>query len=70
MTVKLNRAAFAFAKKLIDAGRFAFDERDAWSEHRPSAQAEDEFLEAQGSRNTRNGMWASTMRCIEYEGAI
>ena len=48
MAVKLNRAAFAFAKELIDARRFVFDDRDMWSEHRPSAQAEDEFLEAHG----------------------
>ena len=48
MVVKLNRAAFAFAKELIDTGRFVFDVRDAWSEHRPSAQTEDEFLEAHG----------------------
>ena len=48
MAVKLNRTAFAFAKELIDSGRFVFDERDMWSEHRPSAQAEDEFLEAHG----------------------
>jgi hypothetical protein len=48
MVVRLNRAAFEFAKDLILAGRFVFDERDAWSEHRPSALAEDEFLAAHG----------------------
>ena len=36
MAVKLNRTAFEFAKELIVVGRFVFDERDAWSEHRPS----------------------------------
>ena len=34
--------------KLITEGRFIFDERDAWSEHRPSAQEENRFLEAHG----------------------
>ena len=50
MVVKLNRTAFDFAKELIVAGRFVFDERDAWSEHRPSAQTENEFLAAHGFR--------------------
>jgi hypothetical protein len=48
MTVKLNQTAFDFAKELITAGRFVFDQRDAWSEHRPSAKTEDEFLAAHG----------------------
>jgi hypothetical protein len=46
--VRLNRAAFEFAKQCVVAGRFVADDRDAWSEHRPSAQAEDEFLAAHG----------------------
>jgi hypothetical protein len=48
MTVKLNRTGFDFAQDLITAGRFVFDQRDAWSEHQPSAKTEDEFLAAQG----------------------
>ena len=48
MVVKLNRTAFEFAEEFIIAGRFVFDERDAWSEHQPSAQAENEFVEAHG----------------------
>src|SRR6202040_3548730 len=48
MVVKLNQAAFNFAKELVVAGRSVFDERDAWSEHRPSAQTENEFLAAHG----------------------
>ena len=50
MTVRLNRAAFEFAKELIVEGRYVFDERDAWSEHRPSAQTENEFFAAHGFR--------------------
>jgi hypothetical protein len=50
MAIRLNRAAFDFAKKLVVAERFVFDERDAWSEHRPSAQTENEFLAAHGFR--------------------
>jgi len=48
--VKLNQAAFNFAKELVVAGRSVFDERDDWSEHRPSAQTENEFLAAHGFR--------------------
>ena len=55
MAVKLNRTAFDFAKELIVAGRFVFDERDAWSEHRPSAQTENEFLAAHGEAQEYQG---------------
>jgi hypothetical protein len=48
MTVKLNQAAFDHAKKLISEGRIVFDERDAWSEHQPSAQQENEFIQRHG----------------------
>jgi hypothetical protein len=50
MVVRLNRAAFDFAKELIVRENFVFDERDAWSEHRPSAQAENQFLATHGFR--------------------
>jgi hypothetical protein len=48
MTVTLNRHAFEHAKELIDEGRFVFDERDAWSEHRPSAIEEREYTRLHG----------------------
>jgi hypothetical protein len=48
MAVTLNRRAFEQAKELISEGRFVFDERDAWSEHRPSAQEENEFIRRHG----------------------
>ena len=48
MAVVLNRSAFNHAKELISEGRFVFDERDAWSEHQPSAQDENAFLERHG----------------------
>jgi hypothetical protein len=48
MAVKLNRGAFDHAKELIDDGKFVFDERDAWSEHQPSAQQENAFIERHG----------------------
>ena len=48
MAVKLNNPAYDHAKELIAEGRFVFDERDAWSEHRPSAQQENDFIERHG----------------------
>jgi hypothetical protein len=48
MTVTLNRHAFEHAKELIDEGRFVFDERDAWSEHRPPAIEEREYTRLHG----------------------
>jgi hypothetical protein len=48
MAVKLNRAGFDHAKELITQGRVVSDERDAWSEHRPSAQNENTFIEQHG----------------------
>jgi hypothetical protein len=44
MTVKLRRASFEFGKRMVKAGHFVFDERDAWSEHQPSADDENRFL--------------------------
>ena len=44
MAVTLNRRAYEHARELINDGRFVFDERDAWSEHRPSAEEENEFI--------------------------
>jgi hypothetical protein len=48
MAVKLNRKAFAYAKELIKHGHVVRDERDAWSEHQPSAQQENEFIREHG----------------------
>src|ERR1700737_2076591 len=48
MAVTLNRSAFEHAKELINEGRFVFGERDAWSEHQPSAQQENEFIQRHG----------------------
>jgi len=48
MAVKLSRHAFEHAKQLIGAEKFVFDERDAWSEHQPSSQQENDFIERHG----------------------
>jgi hypothetical protein len=48
MAVTLNRRAFEHAKELISDGKFVYDERDDWSEHQPSAQQENEFIQRHG----------------------
>ena len=48
MPVKLNKVAFEFAKDLIREGRVVLDERDAWSEHQPPAEKENEFIRLHG----------------------
>lgn len=44
MAVKLHNAAFTHYKQLITNGKFVVDGRDAWSEHRPTAEQENEFI--------------------------
>ena len=48
MTVRLNNHAYEHAKRLINDGKFVYDQRDAWSEHQPSAREENEFIEQHG----------------------
>ena len=48
MAVKLHESAFEYAKALINDGRFVYDERDAWSEHQPSRQQENDFIAQHG----------------------
>jgi len=56
MAVTLNRRAYEYAKELINQGKFVFDERDAWSEHQPSTQEENESFASTVSRNTASGI--------------
>jgi hypothetical protein len=48
MAVKLNNRGFEHAKELVKEGHLVVDERNAWSEHQPSAQQENEFIEKHG----------------------
>jgi hypothetical protein len=48
MAVTLNQRAFDHAKSTIQRGLFVLDDRDEWSEHQPSAQQENSYLEAHG----------------------
>jgi hypothetical protein len=48
MTVKLNDAAFEFAKDRIAAGEYVIDERHEWSAHQPTTDEENELIEDEG----------------------
>ena len=48
MTVKLNGPGYEHAKRLIEDGKFIDDEREAWSDHHPSTQTEEDFIEKKG----------------------
>ncbi|MCU1453125.1 MAG: hypothetical protein JWN46_1271 [Acidimicrobiales bacterium] len=48
MAVKLNRRGEQHARSLIRERQFVADERDAWSEHRPSAKDENRYIEENG----------------------
>jgi hypothetical protein len=55
MAVTLHRSALTHAKNLIRHGKAVRDERDAWSEHQPSAAKENEFIRRHGWREY--GRW-------------
>jgi len=48
VTVRLNESGYEQARRLIENGRYVLDERDAWSEHQPSARQENEFIAQHG----------------------
>lgn len=48
MTVKLNRRAYEHAQRLIRERRVVLDDRDAWSEHRPTAEKENRYIAQHG----------------------
>jgi hypothetical protein len=48
MPVKRNDKAFEHAKNLVDDGKYVIDDRDGWSEHQPSADQENKFIDNHG----------------------
>jgi hypothetical protein len=48
MSTKLNHRALGHARSLIGDGKAVHDSRDDWSEHAPSAQEENDFIERHG----------------------
>ena len=48
MAVKLNNRAYEHAQRLIKEGQITLDDRDDWSEHQPTAEQENRYLEEHG----------------------
>lgn len=48
MAIRLNEPALRQARALVREGKVVRDERDDWSEHAPSADEENAFIEKQG----------------------
>jgi hypothetical protein len=48
MAVKLNNRGYSHAKQLIEEGKVELDERDDWSEHQPTAEEENRYIEEHG----------------------
>lgn len=48
MSIRLNKKALEQARKLVEQGKVVRDERDDWSEHAPSADDENRFIERHG----------------------
>ena len=48
MAIKLNARSFNHAKRLVREGEYVHDNRDDWSEHQPSTQDENDFIEKHG----------------------
>jgi len=46
--VKLNGRAYSHAQELVERGDFVNDQKGMWSEHQPSTQQENRFLEKHG----------------------
>ncbi|MBM7503134.1 hypothetical protein ACFPER_06600 [Agromyces aurantiacus] len=48
MATRLNETALRHARSLVRDGKVVRDERDDWSEHAPSADDENRFIEREG----------------------
>ncbi|MCS0498550.1 hypothetical protein [Protaetiibacter mangrovi] len=48
MTIRLNDEALSHARGLLRGGDVEFDERDDWSEHAPSADDGNDFIDEHG----------------------
>lgn len=54
-TVSLNPANLDYARKLISEGHVVNDKHGVWSDHKPSAEDENEFIRQHGSEEY--GRW-------------
>ncbi len=54
MAVRLNQKAYTHARRLIEQGKFVHDDRDDWSEHQPTTQQENKYVEEHGFEEYSN----------------
>lgn len=66
LAVTLHRAGFDHARSLVAEGEIVFDDHDAWSEHQPSAEQENEFIREHGHAEYRR--WHLEIDGAEREG--
>jgi hypothetical protein len=55
LAVKLNKCAFEHAKQMVKKGSLVSDEKDMWSEHQPSSEEENKYIEINGRKEY--GKW-------------
>jgi hypothetical protein len=48
VAIKLNDRGYSHARKLVNEHKATVDDRDAWSEHQPSADDENRYIEEHG----------------------
>jgi len=65
LAVILNKRVFEHAKRLVEKGSYVFDEKDMGSEHQPSAQEGNEYIEEYGFEEF--GKWYSGVETDEKE---
>jgi hypothetical protein len=54
VTTRLNDRSYAFAQDQVTSRHVVLDQRDEWSEHRPSARQENDFIESRGWESYAN----------------
>jgi hypothetical protein len=63
MAIRLNQQAVEYAQNLIKG--WQYERNSDWSEAQPSAQEENNFIDANGWKRSRNGTW----RCCKVNNA-
>ena len=66
MSLRLNPRALEHATHLIRAGRYVYDERDAWNGHQPSRKEEEHYLRRHGP--DAYGLWFLGVESDAREG--
>jgi hypothetical protein len=65
LAVKLNKSAFEHAKQMVEKGSYVSDEKVMWSEHQPSSEEENKYIEKNGVKEY--GKWYLGVHTDENE---